>query len=83
MSNSDEWQIMAGIARDGAVELVFSCPLCYERMVAARSGAGTVVQLATGTVVKELYIGGVSVGNVAQAAAEFGVHVCEEDRSSE
>jgi hypothetical protein len=68
--------IMAGIATDGAVELVFQCNRCQENVPAVRSGPGAahLVKLGEG-----LHVGGVRPEN-AVAAAGYLAHECDPAR---
>lgn len=68
--------IMAGIAADGAVELVFQCNRCLENVVATRSGPGTAARVKPG---ESVHIGGVRPEN-AVAAAEYLAHSCDPAR---
>lgn len=67
---------MAGIATDGAVELVFQCNGCLDKVVATRSNPGAACRVEPG---QSMHIGGVRPEN-AVAAAEYLAHECDPAR---
>jgi hypothetical protein len=71
-----DFTIMAGIARDGSLELVFECCSCLETLVACHSEPGAAQRVVPG---KSFRIGGVTVSKAADAAA-YLAHTCDPAR---
>lgn len=67
---------MAGISKQGAVELVFQCNRCLENLVACYSDEGAARRVKPG---ESLYVGGFAPEK-AVAAADYLAHSCDPAR---